>query len=45
VLVHDGDLVFILNGHANQGGIIWSEIRTLEGFVGWLQEEFLLLEE
>ena len=45
VLVHDGDLVFILNGHANQGGIIWSEIRTLEGFVGWLQEELLLLEE
>jgi hypothetical protein len=45
VLVHDGDLLFILNGHANQGGIIWSEIRTLEGLVGWLQEEFLLLEE
>jgi hypothetical protein len=45
VLVHDGDLVFVLNGHANKGGIFWSEIRTLEGVVGWLQEDLLLLDE
>jgi hypothetical protein len=45
VLLHDGDLVLILSGHANQGGIIWSEIRTLEGLAGWLQEEFLSLGE
>jgi hypothetical protein len=45
VLAADDDLVFILSGHANQGGIIWREIRTLEGLVGWIQEEFLFLEE
>ncbi len=45
VLAADDDLVFVLSGHANQGGITWREIRTLEGLVGWIQEEFLLLEE
>ncbi len=45
LLVHDGDSVFILSGHANQGGILWREIRTLGGLVGWLQEELLLLDD
>jgi len=45
-LLHDGDIVLVLSGHANQGGIVWREVRTLEGIGGWLPEEYLLpLEE
>lgn len=43
VLVQDGDFVIILSGHANQGGILWRELLTLNGETGWLQQEFLLL--
>ena len=45
VLLHDGDFVIILTGHANQGGVLWSEVSTVDGVSGWLQEEFLLLDE
>jgi len=45
-LLQDGDIVLVLSGHANQGGIVWREVRTLEGIGGWLPEEYLLpLEE
>ena len=44
-ILNDGDLVIVLTGHANQGGILWQEISTVEGVVGWLQVEFLVFEE
>lgn len=42
-LVRNGDLVVLSSGHANQGGILWQEIRTVDGVLGWVQEEFLTL--
>ncbi len=41
-LVRNGDLVILSSGHANQGGFLWQEIRTVDGVLGWVQEEFLL---
>jgi hypothetical protein len=40
-LVRDGDIVLLLSGHANQGGVLWREIRTVNGIEGWIQELFL----
>ncbi|KAA3663809.1 MAG: hypothetical protein DWQ04_08945 [Chloroflexi bacterium] len=44
-LVRNNDLVILSSGHANQGGILWREIRTVDGVLGWVQEEFLSLSE
>ena len=41
-LIRNGDLVILSSGHANQGGILWQEIRTVDGILGWVQEEFLV---
>ena len=41
VIVQDNELVLVENGRANQGGILWREIRTVSGIVGWVQAEFL----
>jgi cytoskeletal protein RodZ len=41
VIVQDNEIVLIENGRANQGGILWREIRTVNGIVGWVQVEFL----
>lgn len=41
VIVQDAEIVLLENGRANQGGILWREIRTLSGIVGWVQAEFL----
>lgn len=43
VIVTDGELVILLPGHANQGGIEWQEVQTLAGLQGWVQTEFLQL--
>ena len=43
-LLRDGDIVILSAGHGNQGGIIWREIRTVNNVLGWIQEEFLLLD-
>ena len=42
VIVRDGDVVLLMSGHANQGGIEWREVRTVDGFLGWVQTEFLI---
>jgi hypothetical protein len=34
-------VVILLPRHANQGGIVWREVSTGSGIVGWVQEEFL----
>lgn len=41
VIVQDNEIVLIENGRANQGGILWREIRTVDGILGWVQTEFL----
>lgn len=41
VLVTDNEVVLLENGRANQGGILWREIRTVTGILGWVQEDFL----
>ncbi len=43
-LLRDGDIVILSARHGNQGGIIWREIRTVNNILGWIQEEFLLLD-
>lgn len=40
-LVKDGDIVIILKGHANQGGLLWQEIQTVTGITGWIELQFL----
>ncbi|MEJ2749492.1 MAG: hypothetical protein P8183_16550 [Anaerolineae bacterium] len=41
VLVRGGETVILLTGHANQAGILWQQIMTVDGTVGWVQEEFV----
>ncbi|MBK7895433.1 MAG: hypothetical protein WAS33_17500 [Candidatus Promineifilaceae bacterium] len=41
VLVQNQEIVLVENGRANQGGILWREVRTVSGIVGWVQAEFL----
>lgn len=40
-LVSHGDTVILGNRRANQGGILWREVQTLEGVVGWLRAEYI----
>jgi hypothetical protein len=44
VTVGSGERVIVLGGHANQGGILWREVSTLNGTIGWIEEEFLVYE-
>jgi hypothetical protein len=39
-----GDTVILLNGRANQGGVLWQKIKTVDGVVGWIQQNFLVFE-
>ncbi len=41
VTITDGEVVIILPRHANQGGILWREVSTGSGIVGWVHEEFI----
>jgi hypothetical protein len=40
-LVSDREVVILLPGRANQGGVLWREISNLDGLTGWIQAEFL----
>lgn len=44
VLVNSDDLVLVLAGHANQGGVLWQEVQTLAGVRGWILESYLEFE-
>jgi hypothetical protein len=44
-IVKDREVVIVHNRHANQGGRLWREVSTLDGFGGWLPEEFLVYTE
>ena len=41
VIVQDNEIVLVENGRANFSGILWREIRTTSGILGWVQAEFL----
>jgi hypothetical protein len=43
--VPNGATVLLENGRANQSGILWREVRTVDGVLGWLQEEFLVISD
>ncbi|MCB9421223.1 MAG: hypothetical protein H6667_15585 [Ardenticatenaceae bacterium] len=45
VLVRGDETIILLPGHANQAGILWQQIMTVDGTVGWVQEEFVSREE
>ncbi|MGB1250855.1 MAG: SH3 domain-containing protein [Candidatus Promineifilaceae bacterium] len=45
ILVEDGEGVFILEGRERAGRYAWQEVRTLDGTIGWVAEQFLVLVE
>lgn len=45
VLVTGGDTVILMPGHANLAGQLWREVSTVDGTVGWLEENFLSFPE
>lgn len=45
VLVRDGEVVLVLARRANQNGILWREVATVDGVEGWLQQEFVILSD
>ena len=45
VTITDSEVVILLPRHANQGGILWREVSTGSGIVGWVQEDFLTIIE
>jgi hypothetical protein len=45
MLVGDGQVLLVRPGHANRAGILWQEVSTLDGIVGWVELEFLTFDE
>lgn len=43
-LLRDGDTVVLSRGVASWEGEIWREVRTLDGVLGWIRKEFLVIE-
>lgn len=41
VLVEDGATLILLSGHANQRGLIWQEVMTVDGLTGWIDADKL----
>jgi hypothetical protein len=44
VLVSDGETLILMPGRANRGGVLWREVSTVTGVVGWVQQQFLQIE-
>ena len=40
-LIGHGTIVILLDRHANQGGVLWREIMTVQGVSGWVQAAYL----
>lgn len=45
VILSTGDTVIVLDGRANQGGVLWQEIMTVDGVVGWIEAAYLVFGE
>lgn len=41
LILNHGDTVILLSGHANRAGLLWREVSTVQGDVGWIRAEFL----
>ena len=41
VILRDGETVILLPGNANQAGLLWKEVKTVQGVSGWVQAQFL----
>ncbi len=41
VILRDGETVILQPGNANQAGLLWKEVMTVQGVSGWVQSEFL----
>lgn len=41
VLVPGGTPVIVLPRRASQGGFVWREVRTVQGQLGWIDEQYL----
>lgn len=41
LLAEDGTTLILLSGHANQRGIVWQEVMTVEGLAGWIEADYL----
>jgi hypothetical protein len=44
VLISDGETLILMPGRANRGGILWREVSTVTGVVGWVQQQFLQID-
>ncbi|MEM7119115.1 MAG: hypothetical protein AAF614_42250 [Chloroflexota bacterium] len=44
-VLQGGDVVLILTGHASRANILWQEIRTVDGAVGWVETDYLATDE
>lgn len=44
-LLRSGDTVLLLSGHANYNGLLWRQVSTLDGVVGWVQTAYLDINE
>lgn len=44
-LLRSGDTVILLSGHANYSGLLWRQVSTLDGVVGWVQADYLTINE
>ena len=40
-ILNGGDVIVLLAGHANVGGILWREISTVDGTIGWVSQTYL----
>lgn len=45
VVLQDREVVILHTGRANRGGVIWREVATGNGTIGWVEERFLRLNE
>lgn len=45
VLLEDGQPVNLLDGREAAGAYMWQQVETLDGLVGWVVEDFLVLSE
>jgi hypothetical protein len=41
LILNHGDTVILLSGHANRAGLLWREVSTVQGDIGWIRAEFL----
>lgn len=45
LVLNNEDIVLVQPGNANQAGLIWKEVKTVDGVTGWVLADFLAIEE